>query len=66
MATRDAGNTSTGGTGGSVNGWLVAVLLILVAAMYFQFVGWMPSPLFNPNAQPRAITARGDLAEDEK
>ena len=52
--------------GGSVNGWLVAVLLILVAALYLQFNGLWPQPLFDPNAAPRDVTPRGNLAEDEQ
>src|SRR3990172_2291152 len=51
---------------GSVNGWLVAILLIAVAALYLQFTGAFPTALFNPHAQPRAIPPRGDPAEDEK
>jgi S1-C subfamily serine protease len=52
--------------GGSVNGWLVAVLLILVAALYLQLNGLWPQPLFDNNAKPREITPRGNLAEDEQ
>src|SRR5580704_1829980 len=52
--------------GGSVNGWLVAILLILVAALYLQFNGLWPQPLLDPNAKPRAVTPRGNLAEDEQ
>jgi S1-C subfamily serine protease len=52
--------------GGSVNGWLVAVLLILVAALYLQFNGLWPQPLLDPNAGPRPVTPRGNLAEDEQ
>jgi S1-C subfamily serine protease len=52
--------------GGSVNGWLVAILLILVAALYLQLNGLWPQPLFDPNAKPREVTARGNLAEDEQ
>ena len=63
-----AGSLSRSGpsAGGSVNGWLVAVLLILVAALYLQFNGLWPQPLFDPNAAPRDVTARGNLAEDEQ
>ncbi len=52
--------------GGSVNGWLVAVLLILVAALYLQFNGLWPQPLFDPHAAAHEITPRGNLAEDEQ
>ncbi len=63
-----AGSFSRSGpsAGGSVNGWLVAVLLILVAALYLQFNGLWPQPLFDPNAAPRDVTVRGNLAEDEQ
>jgi S1-C subfamily serine protease len=52
--------------GGSVNGWLVAILLILMAALYLQFNGLWPQPLLDPNAGPRVVTPRGNLAEDEQ
>jgi S1-C subfamily serine protease len=52
--------------GGSVNGWLVAILLILVAALYLQFNGLWPQPLLDPHATPREVTPRGNLAEDEQ
>ena len=52
--------------GGSVNGWLVAILLILVAALYLQFNGLWPQPLFDPHAAPREVVPRGNLAEDEQ
>jgi len=52
--------------GGSVNGWLVAILLILMAALYLQVNGMWPQPLLDPHATPREVTARGNLAEDEK
>ena len=52
--------------GGSVNGWLVAILLILMAALYLQVNGMWPQPLLDPNASQRVVTARGNLAEDEK
>jgi S1-C subfamily serine protease len=52
--------------GGSVNGWLVAILLIAFVALYLKMSGYWPHSLFDPNAAPREITPRGDLAEDEK
>lgn len=52
--------------GGSVNGWLVAILLILMAALYLQVNGMWPQPLLDPHATPREVTARGNLAEDEQ
>jgi len=48
----------------SVNGWLVAVLLVLVAFLYLQMSGRLR--FGGLGGTPRAITARGDLAEDEK
>jgi S1-C subfamily serine protease len=68
MVDDHAGSLSRSGpsAGGSVNGWLVAVLLILVAALYLQFNGLWPQPLFDPNAAPREVAARGNLAEDEQ
>ena len=53
-------------SGGSVSGWLVAVLLILVAVMFFRLTGGHPSKLFDANARSRTVTARGDLSDEEK
>lgn len=53
-------------SGGSVSGWLVAILLILVAILFFRLTGGNPSKLFDTNAQPRTVTARGDLSDEEK
>jgi S1-C subfamily serine protease len=53
-------------SGGTVNGWLVAILLIAFVALYLKLSGYWPHSLFDPNATPREITPRGDLAEDEK
>jgi S1-C subfamily serine protease len=50
----------------AVNVWLVAALLMVVAALMLRNAGLFPKALHNPLAEPRAITARGDLAEDEK
>lgn len=53
--------------GSGVSPWLVAALLVAVAALllgYFRPI--IPSPLYNSQAEPRAVAARGDLAEDEK
>lgn len=66
MAGREEYHPPARSASGSVNGWLVAILLVLVAAMYFQFTGWIPGPLLNPYATSRPVTPRGDLAEDEK
>ena len=42
--------------------------LILMCLLGFLIARWIPAfrPLNNPNAQPRPIQARGDLAETEK
>ena len=46
--------------------WLTVLLLILVLLLLFQEVRtWLPD-LYYQGAQPRAVAARGDLAEDEK
>jgi S1-C subfamily serine protease len=49
--------------------WLVFVLRLLVVVLLWRVGGgiqWRNSPLFDPQAKPRAVDARGDLAEDEK
>jgi S1-C subfamily serine protease len=53
-------------SGGTVNGWLVAILLIAFVALYLKLSGYWPHSLFDPSAGAREITPRGDLAEDEK
>jgi S1-C subfamily serine protease len=53
-------------SGGSVNGWLVAILLIAFVALYLKLAGFWPHSLLDPGATPREITPRGDLADDEK
>lgn len=50
----------------TVNGWLVAVLLVLVAVLLFQMTGGLSKLLHDPGALPRPVTARGDLSADEK
>ncbi len=50
----------------SVNGWLVLLMLGLLGILLFRMVHEGELPLHDPNAQPRPITPRGDLAEDEK
>ncbi|MEZ6047666.1 MAG: trypsin-like peptidase domain-containing protein [Planctomycetaceae bacterium] len=50
----------------SVNNWLVAILLILMVAMFLKFTNGGRDLLYGPSMTPRAITPRGDLAEDEK
>jgi S1-C subfamily serine protease len=46
--------------------WLTILLLILVSLLLLREAGTWVSDLFYEGAKPRAITARGDLAEDEK
>ena len=50
--------------GPSVNGWLVMILLTLVLVLLYRDIR-KQAALHNPNAIERAITARGDLADDE-
>jgi S1-C subfamily serine protease len=46
--------------------WLTGLLLILVLLLLFtEARTWFPE-LYYKNAQPRAVTARGDLAQDEQ
>jgi len=46
--------------------WLTVFLLVLVLLLLFKEARiWLPD-LYSKGAQPRAVTARGDLAEDEK
>ena len=46
--------------------WLLVLLLVLVLLFLFKEARtWLPD-LYYKGAQPRAVTARGDLAEDEK
>lgn len=50
----------------TVSAWLVAILLVLVAAVLYQMSGGILSSLLDLNAEPRAVTARGELAADEQ
>src|SRR5437763_11722694 len=50
----------------SIAGPLIVLLLVVAGLAYFVG-GWgRHSPVNDPNAAPRPVTARGDLAEDEK
>jgi S1-C subfamily serine protease len=51
---------------GTVNAWLVAVLLAAVAAIMVRNAGLYPSTFFGGSSEPRVVQPRGDLAEDEK
>ena len=44
--------------------WLVAILLVLVGVLISRLIDQFAWRLHDPNAVPRAVTARGDLAED--
>jgi S1-C subfamily serine protease len=46
--------------------FLPLVLLLGALAALWWFFQRPEGPVLDPNAQPRAVTARGDLAEDEK
>jgi S1-C subfamily serine protease len=51
---------------GLQHNWLVIILLLLVGIiLYSQAKDWLHD-LYNEQAEPRAITARGSLAEDEQ
>lgn len=54
-------------TGTGVAPWLVAALLVAVAALLLgYFRPLIPSPLHDPDAKPRVVAARGELAGDER
>src|SRR5438045_2107230 len=46
--------------------WPLLLLAVLLAAVVWRFWPWDHGSGLNPNATPRPVTARGDLAEDEK
>lgn len=51
---------------GAINTWLIAFLVVLAGVLVAQNARtWFPAPLHDPNAAPRAVSARGSLAEDE-
>ncbi len=47
-----------------INAWLIVLLLGLTGVMAYRQAFWYSS-LFNPNAKPRTVTPRGNLADDE-
>lgn len=49
-----------------ISDWLIAILLILVAVLFFRQMREEPAPLNDPNSTPRAITARGELSGQER
>ncbi len=50
----------------TVNGWLVLLLVGLTAVLLYRLLSPVRSTLYDPDAQPRQVTPRGDLADDEK
>ncbi|MCA9117541.1 MAG: trypsin-like peptidase domain-containing protein [Planctomycetaceae bacterium] len=57
--------SSAGESGTRINTWLIVALFAAVLALFFRDTPQLFRPLHNPDAQPRAITARGNLADDE-
>ena len=52
--------------GGRLSGWLVVMLLMVLAAVLFRYRGAIHNDLLNPNAGPRAVTARGTISDLEQ
>jgi S1-C subfamily serine protease len=52
--------------GSRISGWLVVMLLIVLAAVLFRYRGAIRNDLLNPHAEPRVVTARGDLGDVER
>lgn len=50
----------------TVSSWLVALLLLAVAAIMLRNAGLIPGSLRSGAPTPRIVEPRGDLAEDEK
>ena len=49
-----------------VSPWLVLLLLVVIAGLLFR-LGWLTGgPLFDPHAEPRPVTPRGELATVER
>jgi S1-C subfamily serine protease len=51
---------------GNSNLWPLVLLLVLGAVLVWKFWPRTPESANDPNATPRAVTPRGDLAEEEK
>ena len=49
----------------SVSGWLVVILLVVVAILLFRNVDFRRGALHDPDAKPRVVDARGDLSDLE-
>ena len=52
--------------GGRISGWLVVMLLMVLAAVLFRYRGAIHNDLLNPEAGPRAVTARGTVSDIEQ
>jgi S1-C subfamily serine protease len=50
---------------GRVNAWIVVALLIVIAALLYKYAVPIRSDLHDPWAEPRSVTARGDLSQIE-
>src|SRR5687768_5136521 len=46
--------------------WRIALLVAIVALVVWYFAQPSSGSLLDPDAQPRSVDARGDLAEDER
>ena len=46
--------------------WPFLILIVLAAFAIWRFSGSVPTPILNPDATPRGIAPRGDLAADEQ
>lgn len=66
MTETDRSITNGSGRRNANLNWLVLFLLILVGVLIFKTNFPFLSPLLDPTANSRAVTPRGDLAEDEK
>jgi S1-C subfamily serine protease len=50
----------------SVNGWLILILLMVFGVLVYRMAGGLPSSLHDLDAEPRAVTPRGDLLSGEQ
>jgi S1-C subfamily serine protease len=49
-----------------MSGWLVVMLLMVLAAVLYRYRAAIRSDLLNPHAEPRVVTARGELSDVER
>jgi S1-C subfamily serine protease len=66
MSRDERSRRAGGGSSNAVNSWLVAILLVLVAAILYRLSGGISTTLFDQDSEVRPVTPRGELAEDEK